>query len=82
MRNLILLVLTAMSLCSCKAETEWISLLDKELSQWDNYLSYRYPEHYDHQPLKDKDGNVIPPIGLNQDPYDVFLSSKRIMSPC
>ncbi len=72
MRNLILLVLTAMSLCSCKAETEWISLLDKELSQWDNYLSYRYPEHYDHQPLTDKDGNVIPPIGLNQDPYDVF----------
>ena len=72
MRNLILLVLTVMALCSCKAEAEWRSLLDKELSHWDNYLSYRYPENYDLQPLKDEDGNLIPPIGLNQGQYDVF----------
>jgi len=61
-----------MALCSCKAEAEWRSLLDKELSHWDNYLSYRYPENYDLQPLKDEDGNLIPPIGLNQDQYNVF----------
>ena len=72
MRNLILFVLTVMALCSCMAEANWTNLLDKELSHWDNYLSYRYPENYDLQPLKDEDGNLIPPIGLNQGQYDVF----------
>ncbi|RLD95421.1 MAG: DUF1080 domain-containing protein [Bacteroidetes bacterium] len=53
-------------------EANWTNLLDNELSHWDNYLSYRYPEGYKGEVPKDKDGNVLAPIGVNQDHYDVF----------
>jgi hypothetical protein len=72
MRNIMLLVLTVITLCLGTGKADWTNLLDKELSHWDSYLSFRYPENYDHQPLKDEDGNLIPPIGVNQDQYDVF----------
>jgi hypothetical protein len=72
MRNIMLLVLTVITLCLGTGKADWTNLLDKELSHWDSYLSFRYPENYDLQPLKDEDGNLIPPIGVNQDQYDVF----------
>ncbi|MEN8124895.1 MAG: DUF1080 domain-containing protein [Bacteroidota bacterium] len=72
MRNLILLVLTIISLYSCKEEAHWTNLLDKELSHWDNYLSFRHQVGYNGQTPKDKDGKLIPPIGLNQKGYNVF----------
>jgi hypothetical protein len=46
--------------------------LDKDLSYWDNYLSFRHQVGYNGQAPKDKDGNLIPPIGFNQPGYDVF----------
>jgi hypothetical protein len=46
--------------------------LDNNLSQWDNYLSFRYPENYQGDQPMDEAGNLIPPIGLNQDQHDVF----------
>ena len=50
----------------------WTKLLDKDLSHWDKYLSYKHEIGYDGQAPKDKDGNLIPPIGLNQNGYNVF----------
>ena len=72
MRNIILLILTTFSLYSCKEEANWTNLLDKDLSQWDNYLSFKHQVGYNGQAPKDKDGNLIPPIGLNQKGYNVF----------
>ena len=35
-------------------------------------MSYRYPEAYKGEVPKDEDGNVLAPIGVNQDQYGVF----------
>jgi hypothetical protein len=73
MRTYLLLLFLSIALFSCKIqEDDWTSLLDFDLSQWDNYLSFSYPEYYVGEPLKDEDGNLIAPIGLNRDQYDVF----------
>ena len=72
MRNLFFLVLISLSFCSCKNEPEWTNLLDKNLSHWDNYLSFRHKIGYDGKAPVDSSGNLIPPIGINQPGYDVF----------
>jgi len=53
---------------------EWTNLLDKDLSQWDVYLSYQHKLGYDGSQPKDADGNLIEPVGLNQPGYDVFTA--------
>lgn len=72
MRNSILIVLTLITLNSCREEEKvnWTDLLDKDLTQWDSYLSYRFKTG--ETIPKDKEGNSIPPIGTNQDQYQVF----------
>ena len=72
MRNPILIVLTLITLNSCREEEKvnWTDLLDKDLTQWDSYLSYRFKTG--ETIPKDKEGNSILPIGTNQDQYQVF----------
>ena len=70
-RSYLLLVLLFF-LSSFEENNNWIDLLDKDLSQWENYLSYRYPEGYDGEIPKDAEGNDLKPIGLNKDTFDVF----------
>ena len=72
MKKLIFLVLTALIICSFKDEPQWTNLLDKKLSHWDNYLSFRLPTGYNGDVPKDKDGKPVPPVGLNKPGYDVF----------
>lgn len=82
MRPFATMFLTSILLCSCDKQMEdWTSLLDSELSQWDNYLSYRYPENYQGEIPKDEAGNPLPPIGLNQDQYDVFTVIEENKEP-
>lgn len=71
----------AMISCSCSNKSEWTNLLDKNLSQWDNYLSYRMPVGYSGQIPKDKDGNDMQPIGMNQSGYDVFTAMQEGSEP-
>ncbi|PTB96231.1 DUF1080 domain-containing protein, partial [Marivirga lumbricoides] len=62
-------------LSACQKETdstEWTNLLDPDLSQWDQYLSYRHQLGYNGEPPKDEQGKLIEPIGLNPTGYDVF----------
>ena len=68
-KTLLFLLLT---LSSCKEKNSWTKLLDKDLSQWDNYLSYSYPEGYDGKIPLDEQGNIMKPVGLNKNQYDVF----------
>ncbi|NOR76354.1 MAG: DUF1080 domain-containing protein [Draconibacterium sp.] len=73
MNKLILIILTAITLNSCNnEEANWTNLLDKELTQWDKYLSFKHKIGYDGKEPKDKNGNIILPIGLNNDEYNVF----------
>lgn len=72
MKNLVLLILATFAFCSCKEESGWTNLLDKDLSHWDNYLSFKHQIGYDGQAPKDNNGNLIQPIGLNQPGYNVF----------
>lgn len=50
----------------------WVNLLDKNLSQWGKYLSYRHKIGYNGKvPLNEK-GEEIAPIGYNKDATNVF----------
>ncbi|MDX8340407.1 DUF1080 domain-containing protein [Draconibacterium sp. IB214405] len=73
MRNSILFALITFLFLSCSTTPdEWESLMDQDLSKWDRYLSYKHQLGYDGQQPKDADGNLIPPIGLNKDGFNVF----------
>ncbi|MBC3767177.1 3-keto-disaccharide hydrolase [Neptunicella marina] len=62
---------------------QWQTLLDKNLSQWDTYLSYKHKKSYDGSVPKDADGNPIAPIGLNtgNDIYRVFTVAEHNGEP-
>lgn len=50
----------------------WVSLLDKNLSNWETYLSYRHVDSYNGQIPKNEKGEEIQPIGYNKDAGNVF----------
>jgi hypothetical protein len=72
MRKILLFFLTTLIFCSFTDQPKWTSLLDKDLSHWDKYLSYRMPVGYKGEIPKDKDGKPMQPIGFNKPGYDVF----------
>jgi len=80
-QKLSLIVLCSIILYSCKKEVKWTNLINKDLSQWDRYLSYRHQIGYDGSVPKDKDGNEIAPIGFNQKGYDVFTLIEENKEP-
>ena len=51
---------------------EWVSLLDKDLTQWENYLSYAHRLDYNGNIPKDASGAPLQPIGYNKDDTHVF----------
>lgn len=52
--------------------SEWVSLLDKELTQWETYLSYQHRSDYNGKLPTDTSGKPIEPIGYNKDETHVF----------
>ncbi|MGC3943278.1 MAG: DUF1080 domain-containing protein [Chryseolinea sp.] len=68
---LLILPLAAALLCMGKTD-EWTPLLDKNLSQWDTYLSYRHQIGYNGNVPKDSLGNAISPVGYSKDESHVF----------
>jgi hypothetical protein len=81
MRKLIFLSLATLMISSFKNEPQWTNLLDKKLSHWDNYLSYRLPVGYKGDVPKDKDGKLLAPVGLNTPGYDVFTVIEESNEP-
>ncbi len=51
---------------------EWTDLLDRELSQWRTYLSFRHQPGYNGRPPVDAAGVPLEPIGYDHDPAGVF----------
>jgi len=72
MRNLLFLFLSVLTIFPSQAQDNWTKLLDKDLTHWNSYLSFKHQPGYDGKAPKDKDGNLIAPIGLNHDEYKVF----------
>ena len=65
-------LLTAILLYSCSGEQGWIPLLDRNLSKWDMYLSYRHKNDYKGDLPVDTAGNQIKPVGYNKNESKVF----------
>ncbi|HEX8460172.1 MAG TPA: DUF1080 domain-containing protein [Segetibacter sp.] len=57
---------------SFEPNKSWKKLLDKDLSQWENYLSYRHKDDYNGSLPKDENGNIVQPVGYNKDETKVF----------
>ncbi len=75
------LILFSFSQYSCNVNDEveksitekgWENLIDSELSNWDKYLSFKHQLGYDGNAPKNKNGELIPPIGMNKPLYNVF----------
>lgn len=60
------------ALSSFYMEEEWTPLLDKDLSKWENYLSYRHNTSYTGEMPENEEGKIIEPIGYNQDRNSIF----------
>ncbi len=74
---LITLTLAASSSCNPSdgfVAGEWVDLIDPELSQWDQYLSYQHQKGYNGDIPKDQNGVEIPPLGMNPEGYEVFTT--------
>jgi hypothetical protein len=71
-RKITIFLVISLIFFSCKKEEKWTNLIDKNLSGWDNYLSFRHKPGYDGSVPRDSAGNEISPIGFNQPGYDVF----------
>ncbi len=61
-----------LSLKSGREETSWTSLLDKDLSQWEMYLSYAHKTGYNGEIPMDENGDTIQPVGYNKNERNVF----------
>ncbi|WP_347159401.1 3-keto-disaccharide hydrolase [Pontibacter chitinilyticus] len=59
-------------LSSFNSEEEWTPLLDKNLSRWEMYLSYRHREGYKGDVPLDENGKELAPIGYNRNDSNVF----------
>lgn len=57
---------------SSKAPDGWEPLLDKNLSKWRNYESYRHLDGYKGQPPTDAQGKPLAPIGYDKNEANVF----------
>ncbi|HEY4195581.1 MAG TPA: DUF1080 domain-containing protein [Mucilaginibacter sp.] len=58
-------ILILFSATSFQPKDEWTPLLDKNLSNWNIYQSFRHKLGYKGEAPKDENGNLIKPIGYN-----------------
>ena len=62
-----------LSFVSCTTHNDgWVSLLDKDLSQWRIYQSYQFTNDFNGRAPIDESGERIPPIGYDKNLYNVF----------
>jgi hypothetical protein len=59
-------------LTSLKEKDEWTPLLDKDLSNWEMYLSYSHNQNYKGELPRSETGAVIKPVGYHKNEKEVF----------
>jgi len=69
---LVLVALASLPRAATAAPDGWTDLLDKDLSQWETYLSFRHKRGYTGKPPVDEKGAPVQPIGYGKDPDRVF----------
>jgi hypothetical protein len=62
-------------------KNDWENLLDKDLSKWEMYLSYRHKVGYKGEVPKDADGVPVEPIGYNKNTGNVFSVTEEKGEP-
>ncbi|MBT1703322.1 3-keto-disaccharide hydrolase [Chryseosolibacter indicus] len=72
MRPIVLAFIAILTLDSFKEREEWTNLLDKDLTHWENYLSYKHKVGYNGNVPVDESGMALEPIGYNKDKGQVF----------
>jgi hypothetical protein len=65
-------IATLLLATSFQPKDEWTPLLDKNLSQWNIYQSFRHKLGYKGEAPKDENGNVIKPVGYNKNEENEF----------
>lgn len=63
------------------APANWVHLVDKDLSHWDTYLSFKHKVGYDGSAPKNEQGELISPIGMNPTGYQVFTVIEESSDP-
>src|SRR5882757_10049534 len=66
---------------SFQPKDEWTPLLDKSLSKWGIYQSFRYKLGYKGEAPKDEQGNLAKPIGYNVNQDKVFTVTEENGEP-
>ena len=74
-------VFAFLAFTSCQTDNQWRTLLDKDLSQWDMYLSYKHSNDYNGEQPTDDEGNPIEPIGYNKNLNQVFSVAQKDGEP-
>jgi hypothetical protein len=71
---LLLFCFAAVLLCGAylKPEHQWKPLLDKSLSKWEIYQSFRHKNGYKGEAPKDANGELIKPVGYNKNEGNEF----------
>jgi len=72
LRTIAAILLVTLGATTAAAQSTWTPLLDRTLSRWDRYLSYRHQLGYDGSIPKTASGDTIKPIGYNRDDAGVF----------
>lgn len=72
MKYILFGILSVFFLTSFNNDNKWTPLLDKELTNWETYLSFRHKNSYNGKPPVDDSGNLIKPVGYNNDETKVF----------
>jgi hypothetical protein len=70
-KGLLLIVLLSL-LTAFKEKDEWTPLLDKDLSGWETYLSYRHVPGYKGEMPRNPSGTPVTPVGYNKNEQGVF----------
>lgn len=65
-------VVVLFALSSCHEHNEWTTLLDKDLSRWEIYLSYKHTPEYNGEVPRDEKGEIVQPIGYNKNVDSAF----------
>lgn len=68
----LLFILLFTLLTSFNKKEEWTSLLDKNLTNWEMYLSYSHTSNYKGEMPRSETGAFIQPIGYNKNEKNVF----------
>jgi len=79
-KTLIISMIT-LSTMSFYNKPEWKNLLDKDLTQWEMYLSYKHKPGYNGKVPVDASGKEIQPVGYNKNEANVFTVSEVAGEP-